>query len=65
MLRYTKSIDPAITTEFIGYDRLTAESEISVLTTEDEIVEALTDGQTGYNYHQGNPVLRNHGWSGG
>ena len=42
-----QSIDPAITTEFIGYDRLTAESEISVLTTEDEIVEALTDGQTG------------------
>ena len=37
-----QSIDPAITTEFIGYDRLTAESEISVLTTEDEIVEALT-----------------------
>ena len=42
-----QSIDPSITTEFIGYDRLTAESEISVLTTEDEIVEALTDGQTG------------------
>ena len=42
-----QSIDPAITTEFIGYDRLTAESEISVLTTEDEVVEALTDGQTG------------------
>lgn len=60
-----QSIDPAITTEFIGYDRLTAESEISVLTTEDEIVEALTDGPDWYNYHQGNPVLRNHGWSGG
>ncbi len=42
-----QSIDPAITTEFVGYDKLQADSEITVLTTEDEIVEALTDGQTG------------------
>ena len=42
-----QSIDAAITTEFIGYDKLTADSRISVLTTEDEIVEALTDGQNG------------------
>ncbi len=42
-----QSIDPAITTEFVGYDRLAAESKIVVLTTEDEIVEALTDGQRG------------------
>lgn len=42
-----QSIDPAITTEFIGYDRLTADSKITVLTTEDELVEALTDGQNG------------------
>ncbi len=42
-----QSIDPAITSEFIGYDRLTADSRISVLTTEDEIIEALTDGQNG------------------
>ena len=40
-----QSIDPAITTEFVGYDKLTADSVITVLTTEDEIVEALTDGQ--------------------
>ena len=42
-----QSIDAAITTEFIGYDRLTADSEITVLTTEEELVEALTDGQNG------------------
>ena len=42
-----QSIDPAITTEFVGYDKLTADSVITVLTTEDEIVEALTDGQRG------------------
>ena len=42
-----ESIDPAITTEFVGYDRLQHNSKITVLTTETEIVEALTDGQVG------------------
>ena len=56
-----QSIDPAITTEFVGYDRLVHDSKITVLvseteqfdekgnalTPESEIVEALTDGQTG------------------
>ena len=42
-----EAIDPAITTDFVGYDQLTCESEITVLTTETEIVDALTDGQVG------------------
>ena len=42
-----QSIDPAVTTEFDGYGKLAEESEITVLTTETEIVEALTDGQAG------------------
>ena len=42
-----ESIDPSITSKFVGYDRLTHESKVTVLTTEDEIVEALTDGQAG------------------
>ena len=42
-----QSIDPAITSKFVGYDRLSHESKIGVLTTTDEIVEALTDGQKG------------------
>ena len=42
-----QSIDPSVTTEFIGYDRLTADSRVTVLTTEDELVQALTDGQKG------------------
>ncbi len=42
-----ESIDPAITTEFVGYDNLTCESEVTVLTTETELVDALTDGQVG------------------
>lgn len=40
-------IDPAVTTEFVGYDRLVHESEITVLTTESELVEALSDGDRG------------------
>ena len=42
-----QSIDPAVTTKFVGYDHLVHDSAITVLTTEDEIVEALTDGQRG------------------
>ena len=42
-----QSIDASITSEFVGYDKLDVDSKISVLTTEDEIVEALTDGQRG------------------
>lgn len=40
-------IDPSVTTEFAGYDSLTGESELTVLTTEKEITEALSDGEHG------------------
>ena len=40
-------IDPAVTTEFDGYDKLTLESEISVLTTEEELTDSLMEGQKG------------------
>ena len=42
-----QSIDPSVTSKFVGYDKLVNDSKILVLTTEDEIVEALTDGQNG------------------
>ena len=42
-----ESIDPSVTTEFVGYDKLTADSEVTVLTTETELVEALSDGEVG------------------
>ena len=42
-----ESIDASVTTQFVGYDRLRHDSKITVLTTESELVEALTDGQTG------------------
>ncbi|WP_346910399.1 alanine--tRNA ligase [Faecalicatena orotica] len=42
-----ESIDPGITSTFVGYDTLSCESEIIVLTTETEITEALSDGENG------------------
>ena len=42
-----ESIDPAITSVFVGYDRLSHESVISAMTTDTEVVEALTDGENG------------------
>ncbi len=40
-------IDPCVTSVFVGYDRLSHESEITVLTTETELSEALSDGEKG------------------
>ncbi|MBP3477718.1 MAG: alanine--tRNA ligase [Lachnospiraceae bacterium] len=42
-----EELDVALTTEFVGYDHLTYDSKIAALTTESEVVEALTDGETG------------------
>lgn len=42
-----ESIDPAITSVFVGYDRTETTSRVSVLTTESELVEALSDGEIG------------------
>ena len=42
-----ESIDPSITSTFVGYDNLAWKSPITVLTSDTEIVEALSDGQRG------------------
>lgn len=42
-----EEIDPAITSEFVGYDRLNHTSVITVLTTETELTDALTEGEIG------------------
>jgi alanyl-tRNA synthetase len=49
------SIDPSITTEFVGYDHLTYTSKVTVLTTEEEITQALTDGQKGTVFVEATP----------
>ena len=42
-----ESIDPSVTSTFVGYDNLTWESDVTVLTTEDELTDALSEGQKG------------------
>ncbi len=40
-------IDPSITSVFVGYDKLETQSTVTVLTTETELVNELTEGQSG------------------
>ena len=40
-------IDSAVTSAFVGYDRTVSQSKVTVLTTEEELVEALSDGDKG------------------
>ena len=42
-----ESIDPSITSTFVGYENLTWNSPVTVLTSDTEVVEALSDGQRG------------------
>lgn len=42
-----ESIDPGITTEFVGYDNLSYKSEVTVLAKDTELVDALSDGERG------------------
>ncbi|MDO5521641.1 MAG: alanine--tRNA ligase, partial [bacterium] len=42
-----QSLDPALTSEFVGYDRETHNSNVIALTTDTDIVDALSEGQTG------------------
>lgn len=42
-----QSIDPAVESRFVGYDRLRHESKVTVLTTSDAIVEELAVGMEG------------------
>lgn len=42
-----QQIDPSITSEFVGYDRLEEASKITVLTTTDALTEELIAGQNG------------------
>lgn len=42
-----ESINPSITSTFVGYENLTWNSPVTVLTSDTEVVEALSDGQRG------------------
>ena len=56
-----ESIDPGVTSTFVGYDNLTYGSDVTVLTTEDEIVEALSEGQRGTIFVQETPFYATSG----
>ena len=56
-----QSIDPAITSTFVGYEYTQYTSEITVMTTEDEIVPALSDGQNGTIFTQETPFYATSG----
>ena len=42
-----QSIDASVESKFVGYDRLIHESEVTVLTTKDAIVDELKEGEEG------------------
>ncbi len=50
-----ESIDPSVTTEFVGYDHSDYQSKITVMTTEEELTEALSDGQVGTIFVEATP----------
>lgn len=56
-----ESIDPSITSTFIGYENLAWKSPITVLTSDTEIVEALSDGQRGTVFAEETPFYATSG----
>ena len=56
-----ESIDPEVTSTFVGYDKLVHESSVTVLTTEEEIVDALSEGERGTVFVQETPFYATSG----
>lgn len=56
-----ESIDPGITSTFVGYENLAWKSPITVLTSDTEIVEALSDGQRGTVFAEETPFYATSG----
>ena len=54
-------IDPSVTSVFVGYEKTECESPITVLTTETELTDALTDGQTGTIFTEETPFYATSG----
>lgn len=56
-----ESIDASITSTFVGYENLAWKSPITVLTSDTEIVEALSDGQRGTVFAEETPFYATSG----
>ncbi len=54
-------LDPSLETEFVGYDNLVYQSKVTALTTEDEVTDALSDGQRGTIIVEQTPFYANMG----
>ena len=54
-------IDPSVTTDFVGYDCLEAESQITVLTSETELRDSLMEGEKRNGNCRADAFLRYHG----
>ncbi len=54
-------IDPSITSKFVGYDQISATSDITVITSNTEITECLTEGETGTIFVQETPFYATSG----
>ena len=58
-----ESLDKNLTSKFVGYDKLENESEITALTTEKEVVQALAEGDNGTILVNETPFYADNGWS--
>ncbi|SCP95077.1 alanine--tRNA ligase [Anaerobium acetethylicum] len=56
-----ESIDPSITSTFVGYDNLTYTSKITVITSETEITEALSEDECGTIFVEATPFYATSG----
>ncbi len=54
-------IDPALSSEFVGYTQTSCQSPVLVMTTEDELTQALTEGQKGTIFTQQTPFYATSG----
>ncbi len=57
-------LDAELSSEFVGYDQLEVESDVIAMTSETEVVDALTDGDKGYDHRCQDSILCNNGWTG-
>ncbi|MCL2864581.1 MAG: alanine--tRNA ligase [Lachnospiraceae bacterium] len=56
-----ESIDPSVTSIFVGYDRISHQSDITVLTSERALVDTLQQGETGTLFVQETPFYAANG----
>ena len=57
-------LDAELSSEFVGYDQLEVESDVTAMTSETEVVDALTDGDKGTIIVARDSILCNNGWTG-